>query len=290
MPKQVRSHLRQPMESRLGMFDLVPFCISRDEERMEVGIAPAEKMASGLHLEDGVLFCCTVYSASSQAMPGEPFNVAASSLGVLKLRIDRALLNTSDRIAAPAAGSASIRVDDPVVGELAIAVMNHLPVDSRNSYTATCMTKMLCARLVQLKAGDDPTNTCAFEDWQLSALMETLDESTEECASVAEIARRCRLSVCHFSRLFKATFGMPLHRYRVNERINEAKSRLVDSNDPISQIALDCGFADQSSFTRRFTAIAGVSPGLWRRKAEARPCIAKVRVPDFTRTQLRGAQ
>jgi AraC family transcriptional regulator len=40
---------------------------------------------------------------------------------------------------------------------------------------------------------------------------------------------------------------------------------LTNNNFVIAEIALDCGFADQSHFTRVFQRAAGMSPGAWRR-------------------------
>ncbi|NYF79033.1 helix-turn-helix domain-containing protein [Granulicella arctica] len=276
MPKDVQSHLRLPIESRLGTLDVFPFHIWRNEERMELGIVPADGESSGLHLGETLLFRCALSAATSHAISGRLPDVASGPTEVLELHIHRTLLNTSNYPLLSLAGRPFVDIDDAVIGELAVAVLTPLPVGNHNSYTTACITKMLCARLSHLLGTDEHTSPGGFEDWQLSALMEALDESTDECPSVAQIARRCRLSVCHFSRLFKAKFGMPLHRYRVNRRIKEAKSRLVDSSDPISQIALDCGFADQSSFTRRFTAVSGVSPGIWRRQSNHESALCAV--------------
>jgi AraC-like DNA-binding protein len=279
MPKDVHSHLGLPMENRLGTLDTFPFHIWRNGERMELRITPSDGVASSPVDQQNLLFRCTVSSATLQTMDGRLLNVASTSSETLHLCIHSTLLDGNHRAVRSAAGCGLICIEDDVVGELAVAIMTSLPVGGHNAYTTACITKMLCARLTHLQSGEDDTTPCGFEDWQLSALTEALDESTDQCASVAQIALRCRLSVCHFSRLFKATFGMPLHRYRVNQRIKEAKSRLIDSSDPISQIALDCGFADQSSFTRRFTAISGVSPGMWRRSGNRASATRPERAP-----------
>jgi AraC-like DNA-binding protein len=44
---------------------------------------------------------------------------------------------------------------------------------------------------------------------------------------------------------------------------------LRDREMPLADVAITCGFADQSHFTRMFTRFVGVSPGAWRRRAEA---------------------
>jgi len=48
-------------------------------------------------------------------------------------------------------------------------------------------------------------------------------------------------------------------------RVAAARSRVMDSQDSLAAIALDCGFADQSHLTRAFRLRYGLSPGRMRR-------------------------
>jgi AraC family transcriptional regulator len=80
-----------------------------------------------------------------------------------------------------------------------------------------------------------------------------------------EVARECRLSVSHFSRAFRRTMGVAPHNWLLTRRIEVAKEKLRNSGLSLSEVALACGFADQSHLTRVFTGMVGVSPGAWRR-------------------------
>jgi AraC-like DNA-binding protein len=73
------------------------------------------------------------------------------------------------------------------------------------------------------------------------------------------------LSVSHFSRAFRRTVGAAPHSWLLTHRIEVAKAKLRDRRLSLSDVALACGFADQSHLTRVFTRIVGVSPGAWRR-------------------------
>jgi AraC family transcriptional regulator len=73
------------------------------------------------------------------------------------------------------------------------------------------------------------------------------------------------LSVSHFSRAFRRTMGVAPHSWLLARRIEVAKERLRDCRLSLSDVALACGFADQSHLTRVFTRMVGVSPGAWRR-------------------------
>ncbi|QEL26596.1 helix-turn-helix transcriptional regulator [Bosea sp. F3-2] len=59
--------------------------------------------------------------------------------------------------------------------------------------------------------------------------------------------------------------GVAPQRYLTQLRVEEAQSLLTKGNLPLSDIALICGFGDQSHFTRVFGQMTGESPGAWRR-------------------------
>ena len=80
-----------------------------------------------------------------------------------------------------------------------------------------------------------------------------------------DLAASCDMSRGHFIRAFKQSFKFPPHRWLLIKRVERAQSLLRCSEDPISQIALECGFADQSHLTRVFSKSVGVSPAVWRR-------------------------
>lgn len=83
--------------------------------------------------------------------------------------------------------------------------------------------------------------------------------------SLNELAAECGLSVRHFARAFRQSTGVPPHRWRLQHRVERAKTLLHDSTLALTDVAFTCGFADQSHFTRVFSAMVGVSPGAWRR-------------------------
>ncbi len=60
------------------------------------------------------------------------------------------------------------------------------------------------------------------------------------------------LSLSHFCHAFKASTGMPPYRWHLNTRVRRAQKLLVETSDPLAEIALASGFADQSHFSRAF--------------------------------------
>jgi len=54
---------------------------------------------------------------------------------------------------------------------------------------------------------------------------------------------------------------MAPHQWLLNLRVERGKEQLLNSDASLANIAIDCGFADQSHFTRVFTKHIGNSPG-----------------------------
>ena len=116
-----------------------------------------------------------------------------------------------------------------------------------------------------------PNATGGLAPWQVELVAGLLLNQLSRGLPVAELARRCGLSRSHFTRAFKASVGLPPHRWLMLFRIARARDRLETSADSIADIAFDCGFADQSHLTRVFHDVIGVSPAAWRRRARACP-------------------
>jgi AraC family transcriptional regulator len=101
--------------------------------------------------------------------------------------------------------------------------------------------------------------------WQERRAKEILSANLDGGVPLKDVARECRLSVSHFSRAFRRTIGVAPHNWLLTRRIEVAQEKLRDTRLSLSDVALACGFADQSHLTRVFTGMVGVSPGAWRR-------------------------
>src|SRR5882672_11124231 len=102
--------------------------------------------------------------------------------------------------------------------------------------------------------------------WQVRRATELMIERLGEDMSLSEVAGACGLSPNYFGRAFKRSVGSPPHRWLLLQRVLRAKSQLRNADRSLSDIAVACGFADQSHFTRVFTSIVGASPGAWRKR------------------------
>ncbi len=91
-----------------------------------------------------------------------------------------------------------------------------------------------------------------------------LDKNYLEEFILDELALKFDLTVVHLIRVFKKEFGLPIHSYILNKKVHLAKE-LLTSNIPISQIAQDSGFFDQSHLNRSFKRIFQITPKEYQR-------------------------
>ena len=97
-------------------------------------------------------------------------------------------------------------------------------------------------------------------------VVEFIEEHLAEEISLATLADLVNLSLYHFARAFKQSFGVPPHRYHMARRMVRARSLLQKSTLSVTQIGIQIGFRETSSFTRAYRRFAGVTPSEFRRQ------------------------
>jgi AraC family transcriptional regulator len=107
--------------------------------------------------------------------------------------------------------------------------------------------------------------------WQVKRACERLDSDLGGTLSLPQIAAEFGLSVSHFSRAFRISTGLPPHQWLLRQRVNAAKQLMTARDLSLAEIAISAGFANQSHFTRVFSAQVGASPAAWRREVQGWP-------------------
>ena len=80
-----------------------------------------------------------------------------------------------------------------------------------------------------------------------------------------DLAAIARLSTFHFNVAFRNSVGDSPHGYLIRRRVERAQGLMLSTERSLSDIAAECGLADQSHLTRLFRKIVGESPAAWRR-------------------------
>lgn len=99
--------------------------------------------------------------------------------------------------------------------------------------------------------------------WLLRA-KEMLDEEFNENITVDSLAKSVETHPTHLVREFRRYYKMTIGEYVRQKRIRFASQKLISSNAPIVEIAIESGFFDQSHFTRIFKRVTGVTPAIFR--------------------------
>jgi AraC family transcriptional regulator len=103
-----------------------------------------------------------------------------------------------------------------------------------------------------------------LDDGRLRRVLAYVEEHLADDIAVADLANVACLSIFHFTRAFAATMGVPPHRYVSQRRLESAKAMISTGRASLSEIALDCQFSSQSSFTRAFRRAVGMTPAEYR--------------------------
>jgi AraC-like DNA-binding protein len=123
----------------------------------------------------------------------------------------------------------------------------------------TLLTESFC-RLLSRHCGVRGAKTPGHNESRVvRQAKELLSADIESAVSLDKAAETAGLSRYHFLRVFKKATGIPPHAYRTIKRIEVAKS-LIKQGIPISQVALETGFSDQSHFTNTFRNYIGSTP------------------------------
>lgn len=99
---------------------------------------------------------------------------------------------------------------------------------------------------------------------RVDALLTWVRDHLHEDLSVAAAARHLHVTPAAFSRTFKRLVGCGFARYVTDLRIAEAQLLLRRTDQPITRVAVDCGFATMSNFNAQFRARVGCSPRAYR--------------------------
>ncbi|MEK0447923.1 MAG: hypothetical protein RL088_191 [Verrucomicrobiota bacterium] len=105
---------------------------------------------------------------------------------------------------------------------------------------------------------------------RLTPVMEYVLANFGVSITVRALAKIAHLSVSQLQREFGRLFGMTPMEYLIRVRLLVARRQMEETDEPIGNIAISCGFHDQSHFARYFRSRVGMTPGEYRTKFRRR--------------------
>lgn len=109
---------------------------------------------------------------------------------------------------------------------------------------------------LQLRGGLAPAHRKRLRDY--------IQANLDQPLTLGHLAGLCALSEYHFARMFNLSFGLPPHRYVLNQRLQHAQFLLRSSALEFAEIALACGFSSASHFSNRFRQAFNATPSQYR--------------------------
>ena len=166
--------------------------------------------------------------------------------------------------------SSRIAFQDRVMWGLANALLDSVErANERSTLFIDHVALTFCAHVMRTYGNaplPDDRPAGGLSPWQLRRVLDFIAAHLNDDPSIAELARECGLSSGYFSRAFRQTTGVTPHQWLIRRRVERARQLLLGNGLGLADIALVCGFVDQSHFTRVFAKLEGDSPGRWRQR------------------------
>jgi AraC family transcriptional regulator len=172
--------------------------------------------------------------------------------------------------------------DDPIVAHLGSCLLPAIEGTEVNTAFLDHVAKALHVHLAQRYGGMRMPRTSVrggLTPWQLRVARDSINANVSGAISLPQMASACGLSVSHFATAFRHSTGVTPHRWLMARRVDRAKDLMRSTEAPLAEIALKCGFSEQSHFTRVFSQTTGTTPAQWRQESKTRQMVIGRAVP-----------
>ena len=159
---------------------------------------------------------------------------------------------------------------DPLLGQIVGSFLREMYAEGLGGrlYSETLATQLAIhllrnysifpLQLKQYSSGLSPS--------KLQIVIEYIEANLANRISLNNLAQVAQISPTYFLRLFKQSTGTTPHQYVTQRRVELGKSLLKQGKFPIIEIAMICGFASQSSFTKTFGKVVGMTPKTYQKQ------------------------
>lgn len=111
-----------------------------------------------------------------------------------------------------------------------------------------------------------------------------IEDNLDKELSLDKIAKELNYSKFYLARTFKDNTGMTLYKYIQGRRLDEAARKLVETDQPIVQVAFGAGYGSQQAFTQAFRCVYACMPQEYRRAGRYIP--VKLSAPERSRSYM----
>lgn len=159
---------------------------------------------------------------------------------------------------------------DPLLTQLGLALWRELeqPTPAGKLYAQTAAQMLAVHLLRQYTSAPVPIKemTQGLTRQQVQRVLDFIQTHLSQDLSLEALAQQAGYSSYHFARLFRQTMGESPHQFVLRQRVERAQYLLKATDVPLSHIACESGFANQSHLTRIFKRYLGLTPRSYRQQ------------------------
>ena len=163
-----------------------------------------------------------------------------------------------------------LSIHDPVIGQLALALKAEIQTGCLSGRLyGESLGIALAARLARNYALSKPSlelKANGLPRSQLERVVDYMKANLTQDLSILDLATLTGMSESHFSRSFKQSVGTAPYQYLMQQRVERARQLLQQQAVSIGDIALECGFANQTHLTKVFRQMTGMTPKAYRKQ------------------------
>jgi AraC family transcriptional regulator len=160
------------------------------------------------------------------------------------------------------------RTRDPHIEAIAMMLLSELKHENLGGRLyIESLTNVLAVHLLRQYSAAKPHLAIyqgGLRERQLLQVLEYINEHLNQDIKLADLAQLLGMSQFHFSHLFKQSIGTAPYQYLLQQRVERAKQLLKQTDRPIVDIALECGFSSHSHLSKQFRQLTGMTPKAYK--------------------------
>lgn len=160
------------------------------------------------------------------------------------------------------------RVRDPQLEAIALMLLTELQQENPGSRLyIESLTNVLAVHLIRQYGTTNlhiPVYEGGLSQRQLVQVLDYIHDHLEQDIKLADLAALLGMSQFHFCHLFRQAISTTPYQYLLQQRIERAKQLLKQTDQPIMEIALQCGFNNHSHLSQQFRRLTGMTPKAFR--------------------------